>query len=351
MIDADVHCAPASMDALAPYLGDYWRQYIEGAFVTLHGLIDAYPPGAPTSASTRARSFPAPAVPSTYHELKDRVLDESDAELVVLNCLTGLEAHRNPYYAKALASAVNEWVRDEFLNRDDRLRASIAVSIATPADAVDEIELRAEDPRYVQVLLPVRSDQPWGHPNNHAIFEAAERHGLTVGLHAWGRPGQAPTPNGFTRTYFEDYIGNQTVAQSQLISLICEGVFERYPALRVVLIECGFAWLAPLLWRFDKDWKGIWREVPWVKRLPSEYVYQHVRATTAPAHLPRDQHALRQLTEMLDVARLLAYASDYPHEHGDSVSLLLAELDDESQEAVLTTNSSALYRRATPSVQ
>ena len=80
----------------------------------------------------------------------------------------------------------------------------------------------------------------------------------------------------------------------------------------MALIESGFAWLAPLLWRFDKDWKGIWREVPWVKRLPSEYVYQHVRATTAPAHLPREQRAIRQLLEMMDVARLLAYASDYP---------------------------------------
>jgi len=336
------------MDVLLPYLSDYWRQYLEGAMIGLHGLIDAYPPGAPTSASERARSFPAPAVPSGYPALRERVLDEADAELIVLNCLTALEAHRNPYYAAALATAVNDWVRDEFLSRDERLRASIALSIAVPDDAVAEIERRADDPRWVQVLLPVRSELPWGHPSHHAIFAAAERHGLAIGLHAWGRPGQAPTPNGFTSTYFEDYLANQAVAQSQLVSLVCEGVFERYPDLRVVLIECGFAWLAPLLWRFDKDWKGIWREVPWVKQLPSEYVYRHVRATTGPAHLPREPRAIRQLLETIDVGRLLAYASDYPHDHGGGLPRLLSELDNERRDAVLTTNAAALYNRARP---
>ena len=60
-----------------------------------------------------------------------------------------------------------------------------------------------------------------------------------------------------------------------MLSLVSEGVFERFPDLRVVLIECGFAWLPLLLWRFDKDWKGVWREVPWLKHRPSEYVAEH----------------------------------------------------------------------------
>ena len=118
----------------------------------------------------------------------------------------------------------------------------------------------------------MRSDLPWGHKNNHAMFAAARAGWLQVGLHAWGRAGKAPTPSGFTTTYLEDYLGNQPIAQAQVLSFVSEGVFERFPDLRVMVTECGFAWLPPLLWRFDKDWKGVWREVPWVKRRPSEYV-------------------------------------------------------------------------------
>ncbi|MGZ4239405.1 MAG: hypothetical protein ACXVR2_06015 [Solirubrobacteraceae bacterium] len=88
------------------------------------------------------------------------------------------------------------------------------------------------DPRFVGVLLPVRSDIPWGHKNNHPIFAAASARGLPVALHAWGRPGQAPTANGFASTYLEQYLGSQVVAQSQLINLVCEGAFERFPELR-----------------------------------------------------------------------------------------------------------------------
>jgi uncharacterized protein len=79
---------------------------------------------------------------------------------------------------------------------------------------VAEIERVGDDPRFVQVFLPVRADLPWVHKINHPMFAAARSHSLQVGLHAWGRAGKAPTPSGFTTTYLEDYIGNQPIAQA-----------------------------------------------------------------------------------------------------------------------------------------
>ncbi|MGH2887559.1 MAG: amidohydrolase family protein, partial [Solirubrobacteraceae bacterium] len=263
--------------------------------------------------------------------------------LVVLNCLTGFETHRNPYFSAAVASAINDWMREEILARDARLRASLVVSTVSTEDAVAEISRVGDDPRFVQVLLPVRSDLPWGHKINHPIFAAAREAGLQVGLHAWGRAGKAATPSGFTTTYLDDYVGNQPIAQTQVLSFVSEGVFERFPELRVVIAECGFAWLAPLLWRFDKDWKGVWREVPWVKQRPSEYVVDRFVFTTAPAHLPDDAVAVRQLLEMMDVPATLAYASDFPHDHGNGISLLIDQLSDDDRRRVLWGNAAELY--------
>ncbi len=330
-IDCDVHCAPASYDALFPYLSDYWRQYITEAGIRLTGVAHAYPPGA------------VPPAPSSYDELSERVLESADRRFVVLNCVTGFETHRNPYFSAAVASAINDWMREEMLARDERLRASLVVSTISTEDAVAEISRAGDDPGFVQVLLPVRSDLPWGHKINHPIFAAAREAGLQVGLHAWGRAGKAATPSGFTTTYLEDYVGNQPIAQAQVLSFVSEGVFERFPDLRVVVTECGFAWLPPLLWRFDKDWKGVWREVPWVKRRPSEYVVDHFRFTTAPAHLAPDPVAVQHLLEMMDAPAMLAYASDYPHDHGDGLPRLLDQLSDDDRGRVLWGNAAALY--------
>jgi predicted TIM-barrel fold metal-dependent hydrolase len=351
VIDCDVHCAPASYDALFPYLSEYWRQYITEAGVRLSGMGHAYPPGAATTASPRAREFASPVVPSTYEALAERVFDLSDPGaspgnepgLVVLNCLTGFETHRNPYFSAAVASAINDWLREEILARDDRLRAGLVVSSLSPADAVAEIERVGGDPRFVQVLLPVRSDVPWGNPNNHPIFAAARERSLQIGLHAWGRAGKAATPSGFTGTYLEDYLSNQPIAQAQVLSFVSEGVFERFPDLRVVVIECGFAWLAPLLWRFDKDWKGVWREVAWLKRRPSEYVREYFRLTTAPAHLPSDPAALEQLLEMMGGTGMLVYASDFPHDHGDGLAALLERLTSDQRRELLWGTAAKLY--------
>ncbi|HET6865921.1 MAG TPA: amidohydrolase family protein, partial [Solirubrobacteraceae bacterium] len=148
VVDCDVHVAPESYDALFPYLSDYWRQYITEAGIRLNGVAHAYP---------RAVTGD---VPSSYEALADHVPD-----MAILNCLTGFETHRNAYFAAAVASAINDWLREEFLARDTRLRASLVVSTISPDDAVSEIERMGENPGFVQVLLPVRSDFPWGQKN------------------------------------------------------------------------------------------------------------------------------------------------------------------------------------------
>jgi hypothetical protein len=345
VVDTDVHCTPATLGDLLPYLEPYWRTYIQDGGVFLSPTQGgAYPPQAPTSATPEARAagaFPA----TTVDELQTGLLDPAGLRTAVLNCTTSFHCNRNPYYEAALTRAVNDWLVTEWLDRDDRLRASMVVPTLDTEAAVAEIERIGGHPGIVQVLLPVRTDVPWGNKRHHPMLQAAAAHDLVVGLHAWGRIGNAATPTGITHTYLEDYLGNsQLIVQAQVTSLVTEGVFTRFPELRVVLAECGFSWLPTLLWRFDKDWKGVWREVPWLDGRPSEVVRRHIRLTTSPAHLPRDPAQVRQVLDLLDAGAMLLHASDHPHDHGDGGERLLAALTGPERERVQSGNAIDWYR-------
>jgi uncharacterized protein len=329
-VDCDIHVAPAGFAEVLPYLDTYWHSYIDDATIRL--VQPAYPPGAGTTG----------AAPAGSYEQLVPVLDAATPRRAILNCLTLDGVHRHPYYAAAMATAVNDWVRDEFLARDKRLRAGLVVSTLDIPAAVKEVKRLASDKRFVQIVLPVRTDVPYGNRLYHPLYAVAQDHDLPIAVHAWGRGGNAPQMTRVTTTYLEDYASNAHIAQVQMMSLVAEGVFSEFTDLKVVFVECGFSWLPPQLWRFDKDWKGVWREVPWVNDRPSEFVRRHVRFTTAPAQLPRDPGQLVQVLEMVG-SELLMYASDHPHKHGDGVERLLSALDDDASEAVLRGNAAAFY--------
>ncbi len=87
----------------------------------------------------------------------------------------------------------------------------------------------------------------------------------------------------------------------------------------------------------------LWREVPWVKDLPSKYVERHFCLTTAPAHLPPDAQGREQLLEMLGGSSMLIYASDFPHDHGDTIAPLLEHLAPVARCGVIHDTGAAFY--------
>jgi predicted TIM-barrel fold metal-dependent hydrolase len=343
VIDADLHCAVPAIESLFPWLPEVWREYIDQS--GFKGPTDTPYPKAPTSA--RPGSTPPGGRPaaSDLDTVRAHALDPWGTEVGILNCAYAVDSIHNPDLDGAIARAVNDWIASEWLDRDSRLRASIVVTPQQPEQAAIEIDRVARDRRFVQVLLPIRSSEPYGRRRYWPIFDAAERHHLPVGLHFGGAPGNPPTSVGWTSFYLEEYAGMATVLQSQLMSVIVEGVFDRFPTLRIAAIEAGFAWVPGWLWRFDKDWKGLRREMPWNKKLPTEYVHQHVRFTTQPWDTPSDAPTAARLIEQVGGDGMLMFATDYPHWHFDEPEAALPSfLADDSRRRILAENARAFYR-------
>ena len=230
------------------------------------------------SAPTGARAAPTP-IPA---KAAKATLDRFGFAHAICNCLFPVQAFRDENLAAAFARAVNDWLAAEWLDKDARLQGSVVLPIQSPERSVEEIERRAGDPRFVQVLMLAMGEHPLGKSRYWPIYAAAERHGFTVGIHAGSSYHHAVTGSGWPTYYLEDYAAQSLGFHTQLGSLICEGVFVKFPKLKVVLIESGVTWMPPYLWRLAKFWRGVRNEVPWIDRSPEEFVRDHVRLTIQP---------------------------------------------------------------------
>jgi uncharacterized protein len=344
LIDCEVQAVVQSIETLEPFLSSHWREVI--ATTQFKGPTDTpYPPALPTSRRPGLDDLDGRPPGATLASIRTQALDPLGAELAILTCAYGVESVRNPDAAAAIASAINDWLAAGFLEREPRLRASISVP-AQPAMAAEEIARVAADPRFVQVYLPVRSALPYGNRVWLPLLEAAVEHDLPLALHFGGSPGLPPTASGWPTYYVEEFADMATAFQSQLTSLIAEGAFDRFPALRVVLAGSGFSWLPAWMWRFDKVWRGLRREVPWNTRPPSVTVREQVRVTLQPVDGPADPAALLTVIEQLGSDELLMFSSDYPRGHADEgLDALPAGMPPDLRRAILSGNARAFYPR------
>ena len=327
-IDCDLHPALPPTAALLPYLDPYWRDQFANRHIDRMSFnLTSYAPNSPLSARPDWRG--PNGVPGGDLELLRReALDRFGTRLAICNPLHGAIALFNEDMAAALCAAVNDWVAKELLDREPRLRASILVPMHDPQAAVAEIERVARDRRFVQVLLLAMGDLMLGRRIHWPVYATAEKLGLPIGVHAGSTYQRAPTPSGWPAHRVEDYIAQSSAFENQLVSFVSEGVFQKFPGLKLVLIESGFTWLPPLLWRTSKLWRGVRPEVPWLDRSPAEIIRDHVRLTLQP--IDASDEMLKRTLDHIGSDEMLLFSTDFPHWQFDGDDVLPAGLPDET---------------------
>src|SRR5262245_11514086 len=316
LIDCDHHNELDSDADLYPYLPARWLEHVHtyGMRSPAGGFYPRFMPHREDARPSSGRKSGSDARFTVRH-----FIEPENVAYAILIPLSGVGSQQNLAFGAALATAVNEWQVAEWLDVDPRFRASIAISFEDPAAAVAEIERRAEDRRFVQVQFSGRPHEPMGRRRYWPIYEACAAHGLPVMSHAFGSGGNPITGTGWPSYYIEDHVGPPQSIQANVLSMAAEGVFARFPALRLVSVENGFGWLPALLWRMDAAWQVLGAELPHLERPPSEYVRGHLYLSTQPMEEPARAVDFQRLFEHFpEFASRLMFASDYPHWDGDS---------------------------------
>lgn len=349
--DCDVHPRPAGAGIggiskqLYPYLSKRWQEHVQTFGIQYRQPWEkgsAYPKGQPQAC--RIDAWPEGGQPgSDLAFMAKQHLDPNNVALGILNPLTSGQGAMNPDLSAAITHATNEWQVAEWTSRDHRLRASVVVPFEDPAAAVKELELRAGDPNFAQVLFLSRTAEPLGSRKYWPIYETAAAARLPIGIHAFGYGGWPISPGGWGSYYLEEMVGHAQAQQSLLISMIFEGVFERFPSLKVVLIEGGLAWAPALAWRMDRQWAKTRKEIPQVKRPPSEYMRTNVWYTTQPIEEPDPRTQLSDIFDWLGWDRVL-FATDYPHwDFDDPAQALPLKMTEQQRRQVFLDNAKAVF--------
>jgi uncharacterized protein len=342
-VDCDLHPAVPHLTSLLPYLNDYWRDQ-----VTTRGMTDlvsqSYPTDSPISARPDWR--PAKGKPgSNLRDMQAQALDPFGVAFGICNPLYGVQMVFSEDMADAFCRALNDWLVKEWLDKDSRLRGSIVIPLQNIEKSVAEIERCASDKRFVQVLVLVMGDMPLGKRAYWPIYAAAERLGLPIGIHAGSNYHNPPTSVGWGSYHIEDYVAQAQAFQTQLTSLIVEGVFARHPNLKMVMLESGFTWLPPFLWRLHKFWRGIRMETPWVDRAPVEIVRSNIRFSLQPIDAPPDPATLNRLFDHMQSDELLLFSTDYPHWQFEGDAALPEGISADLVRKIMIDNPYATYGR------
>lgn len=345
--DCDIHPSPRNFEAeVYPFLERRWQELIAS-----YGMVQRigfqggtqYPKGQPRA--SRRDSFPpgGGGPGSDLDFMRRQHLDPHDVELGVLIPLRVGQAIQNMDLAVAICAAMNDWQIAEWTSKEPRLKGSILTAYQDAAASAREIERHAGTSDFVQVAMLSRTPEPMGNRQYWPIYEAAAAAGLPVGVHAFGYGGTPVTGSGWPSYYIEDMMAHSQSCQSLITSMVFEGVFERIPGFRLVIVEGGIAWLPALAWRLDAIWSKNRLELAQCKRPPSEYIRESIWLTSQPIEEPDDRKQLLDVIEWIGWDRVL-YASDYPHWDFDDPDLVLpVSLTRQQKDGFFRDNAFRLY--------
>jgi uncharacterized protein len=211
-------------------------------------------------------------------------------------------------FAAAIARAYNDYIHDLCAADRRRLRPVMVIAPHDIGEALREVE-RNEARGFIGVFVrpnPIY-DRTLGHPDYWPLYERLQALDLPLGIHE-GTHSYLPTA-GLDRvtTQAGHHILSHPLEQMlAFLSMHEAGVFERFPRLRVLFLECGALWVPYWLERIDAE-RGQYRSRQ-SGRLAAE-VFREQCFVTAEV----DDRFLPAVVSLIGDQNIMM-STDYPHD-------------------------------------
>ena len=331
--------AALTTPAMLGGFGGMGRTIEELALATLSGRYAENAPAAATEPTARVR-----------------LLDADGIAQALLYPSLGLQWEAecpDPAYAAAHACAYNRWIEEFCAGSGGRLVPIAHLVLGDAEASAAELRRAVRAGARGAFVLPFTSDGlPHGHPAHDAVWAAAVECDVPIAIHTGidpparslhhrfdgiGWPEAVPESIWYLQMMFPQAV------QQAFSTFFQWAAFDRFPALRVVVLESGASWLGFWMDRMDAMAKSPLRVTMSLRDLPSDYIRRQCWISADP-----DERGLPAVMDYVGADRFL-WATDYPHsDHGadyaHELDELLGRLPRDAAAAIAGANAAALYR-------
>jgi len=255
-------------------------------------------------------------------------------------------------YALAHCRAYNRWIEEFCAGSGGRLVPIAHLSLGDVDGAVVELRRAVRAGARGAFVLPfTRSGLPHGHPAHDPLWAAAEELDVPIAIHTGIDPPSRSLhhrfdglawPEGVLQGIWYLQIMFTQAVQQAFTTFFLFATFDRFPRLKLVILEAGASWLGFWMDRMDALYKGPLRVTMPLHECPSTYVRRQCWISADP-----DERALPPIIPYVGADRFL-WATDYPHsDHGadymDELHALAVMLDPGTRLQLLGENVARLY--------
>jgi predicted TIM-barrel fold metal-dependent hydrolase len=255
-------------------------------------------------------------------------------------------------YALAHCRAYNRWIEEFCSGSGGRLVPIAHLSLGDVDGAVAELRRAVRAGARGAFVLPFTlSGVPHGHPSHDPLWAAAEELDVPIAIHTGIDPPSRSVHQRFDAlTWPEGVLQGIWYLQMMFVQAVQQAfttfflfaTFDRFPRLKLVILESGAGWLGFWLDRMDALYKGPLRVTMPLRECPSTYVRRQCWISADP-----DERALPPVLEYVGADRFV-WATDYPHsDHGadymQELHALAEALAPDARRRLLGENVAHLY--------
>jgi len=289
-----------------------------------------------------------------------RVIDDIAVETVILTPgFTRPQSMFQQVMVTATAAAYNDFLINEVFPASPRIKAEIMINHRNPLEGAAEIRRVGRHKEFVGVYTEFGGNyEPIGTARHDPIFDEAVAHDLVVTSHI-GMFWQKATPlSEGTRTWTELVgLSSVSITIAYVGAMIMQGLFDKYPGLRVIIKEGGFWWLPEFMARADDyylshpgDIKLTERKLEanekFLAKLPSEYFDSNIRFSSQPMCFPKNPQHFKALMTLCKGEDWLLYSSDWPHATFDPINWVFNPMiSEEGRRKILSENARGWIKR------